>query len=270
MYFENNYVNGLHLVVSLFKYYICWHLVSPRRVCQPLSRSKRAIEATSAPSSSLTSTLERPPALPDSVAAKSIPSLAVATSMLVGPPLRGTSSIWSAVAGVRKCEEAPLSSTPTRRSFTIAELPRISSRRPQRIRSSLCSARAARPASRSRRLRRGSTSPPRNATPVETLTLWHLRLGHHHLRGLSEGIKQELIKGPDLSAAVNRKVGLCSACERAKSQRWAFNDGRRAEAEPGHSRDTLGLRSVKRTSRLVVTDLKGPFSVAGRGGEQYF
>jgi hypothetical protein len=27
---------------------------------------------------------------------------------------------------------------------------------------------------------------------------------------------------------------------------------------------------VKRTSRLLVTDLKGPFSVAGRGGEQYF
>jgi hypothetical protein len=109
-----------------------------------------------------------------------------------------------------------------------------------------------------------------DATPAETLTLWHLRLGHHHLRGLSEGIKQGLIKGPDLSAAVNRKIGLCSACERAKSQRRAFNDGRRAEAEPGHSRDLLGLRSVKRTSRLVVTDLKGPLSVAGRSGEQYF
>jgi hypothetical protein len=109
-----------------------------------------------------------------------------------------------------------------------------------------------------------------DATPAETLTLWHLQLGHHHLRGLSEGIKQGLIKGPNLSAAVNRKVGLCSACERAKSQRRAFNDGRRVEAEPGHSRNTLGLRSVKRTSRLVVTDLKGPFSVAGRGGEQYF
>jgi hypothetical protein len=109
-----------------------------------------------------------------------------------------------------------------------------------------------------------------DATPAETLTLWHLRLGHHHLRGISEGIKQGLIKCPNLTAAVNRKVGLCSACEKAKSQRRAFNDGRRAEAEPGHSRDTLGLRSVKRTSRLVITDLKGPFSVAGRGGEQYF
>jgi hypothetical protein len=93
-----------------------------------------------------------------------------------------------------------------------------------------------------------------DATPAETLTLWHLRLGHHHLRGLSEGIKQGLIKGPDLSAAVNRKVELCSACEKAKSQRRAFNNGRRAEAEPGHSRDTLGLWSVKRTSRLVNTE----------------
>jgi hypothetical protein len=109
-----------------------------------------------------------------------------------------------------------------------------------------------------------------DATPAETLTLWHLRLGHHHLRGISEGIKQGLIKGPNLTAAVNRKVGLCSACEQVKSQRRAFSDVRRAEAAPGHSRDTLGLRSVKRTSRLVVTDLKGPFSVAGRGGEQYF
>jgi hypothetical protein len=27
---------------------------------------------------------------------------------------------------------------------------------------------------------------------------------------------------------------------------------------------------VKRTSKLVVTDLKGLFSVAGRGGDQYF
>jgi hypothetical protein len=33
-----------------------------------------------------------------------------------------------------------------------------------------------------------------DATPAETLNLWHLRLGHHHLRGLSEGIKQGLIK----------------------------------------------------------------------------
>jgi hypothetical protein len=106
-----------------------------------------------------------------------------------------------------------------------------------------------------------------DATPAETLTLWHLRLGHHHLCGISEGIKQGLIKGPNLTAVVNRKVGLCSAYEQAKSQRRAFSDGRRAEAEPGHTRDTLGLRSVKRTSKLVVTDLKGPFSVAGRGGE---
>jgi hypothetical protein len=104
-----------------------------------------------------------------------------------------------------------------------------------------------------------------NATPAETLAL-----GHHHLRGISEGIKQGLIKGPNLTAAVNRKVGLCSACEQAKSQRRAFSDGRRAEAEPGHTRDTLGMWSVKRSSKLVVTDLKGPFSVAGRGGEQYF
>jgi hypothetical protein len=28
-----------------------------------------------------------------------------------------------------------------------------------------------------------------DATPAETLTLWHLRLDHHHLRGISEGIK---------------------------------------------------------------------------------
>jgi hypothetical protein len=109
-----------------------------------------------------------------------------------------------------------------------------------------------------------------DAAPAETLALWHLRLGHHHLRGISEGVKQGLIKGPNLTAAVNRTVGLCSACEQAKSQRRAFSDGRRAEAEPGHTRDTLGLRSVKRSSKLVVTDLKGPFSVAGRGGEQYF
>jgi hypothetical protein len=109
-----------------------------------------------------------------------------------------------------------------------------------------------------------------DASPAETLTLWHLRLGHHHLRGIWEGIKQGLIKGPNFTTAVNKKVGLCSACEQAKSQRRAFSDGRRAQAEPGHSRDTLGLRFVKRTSKLVVTDLKGPFSVAGRGGEQYF
>jgi hypothetical protein len=54
-------------------------------------------------------------------------------------------------------------------------------------------------------------------------------LGHHHLRGISKGIKQGLIKGPNLTAAVNRKVGMCSACEQAKSQRRAFSDGKKEE-----------------------------------------
>jgi hypothetical protein len=108
-----------------------------------------------------------------------------------------------------------------------------------------------------------------SATPPETLNVWHRRLAHHHPRGTSEGITQGLIDGPSLEAAKSKQRGLCSACEGSKSHRRAFNDGRRAQHMEDTSGSTLGLRAVKKTIRLVVTDLKGPFSVAGPHGKLY-
>jgi hypothetical protein len=108
-----------------------------------------------------------------------------------------------------------------------------------------------------------------SATPPESLDLWHRRLAHHHPRSISEGITQGLIDGPSMQAAKSKPRGLCSACERSKLQRRTFNDGRRAPHTEATSGSTLGLRAVKKTIRSVVTDLKGPFSVAGPHGELY-
>jgi hypothetical protein len=91
-----------------------------------------------------------------------------------------------------------------------------------------------------------------SATPTETLDLWHRRLAHHHPRGISKGISKGLIAGPSLSAAKSKQCGLCSACEKAKSQRCSFSDGRRAPRLESTSGSTLGLRSVKKTIRSAV------------------
>ena len=104
-----------------------------------------------------------------------------------------------------------------------------------------------------------------NATPPDTLDLYHKRLGHRNKRDLGRAIKEGLVIGVPLTAAVNRKTGLCDACVKAKSTRHSFS----------HAKSEKCVKQVNtiapkcQTIRRVVTDLKGPIGVSGLQKENY-
>ena len=106
-----------------------------------------------------------------------------------------------------------------------------------------------------------------SATPVADIKFWHCRMGHKNIRDLAHAISHGLVTGPDKDAGRVTKLGVCADCVRAKSTRRSFSRGRSTVLP---TTPTEGLTPLRRVIPLVVTDLKGPFSVAGPSGELYF
>ncbi|CAM9512630.1 unnamed protein product, partial [Ectocarpus fasciculatus] len=105
-----------------------------------------------------------------------------------------------------------------------------------------------------------------NASPPDTLELYHKRLGHRNKRDLGRAIKERLVVGVPLSAAVNRKTGLCDSCVKAKSTRHSFAHAKSSKLVK--KTDPVVPKCL--TVRRVVTDLKGPIGVSGVRKENYF
>ncbi len=100
-----------------------------------------------------------------------------------------------------------------------------------------------------------------STTPTENMTLYHRRLGHRNRRSIHEAITNNLITGLDPKVK-NPKSGVCPSCARAKLTKRSFKH------TVTTSRPKVLTPKVKRLRKLV-TDIKGPFSVAGRNEERY-
>jgi hypothetical protein len=121
-----------------------------------------------------------------------------------------------------------------------------------------------------------------SVAPVESLTLWHQRLGHRNRRQLAHAIKTDLIRGPSKELSRNLRAPLCDSCVRAKSTVRPVSSA--LIHSPSRSPDVSGVESLSEQRekwmlpaesilpvvKTVQVDLKGPINVPTIDGQVYF
>jgi len=99
----------------------------------------------------------------------------------------------------------------------------------------------------------------RDAVPLDTVKLWHDRLGHRSIELLEKYLKEDLIVGMDLpktSRAEKNSIPVCESCVMTKS----IQQRKKSVPHP----------VVVGVGESISTDLKGPMRVHGNDGEVYY